>query len=115
MRGARGQLLLETLFAEPQVLEALGWGEALHEIRGEPPTDLMLKLKHGLGAVMKANDYEYQSALKRETGQIERIQELQQRAFALLGSALLALLIAMGNFFAYLASRSVLDARLLAA
>ena len=43
------------------------------------------------------------------TGRIHRVLELKQRAFAVAGSMLLAMLIAVGNFVAFIVSRLVLD------
>ena len=110
VKAGRAQVLLETLFTQPEVLEALGWGDALYNIAGTPPEQLMLTLKQGLGGTIKANIFEYHRALIKETALIRRILELQQRAFAIAGSGILAAFIALGNFFAYLASRAVFDA-----
>jgi len=109
VRGRRAQLLLESIFADDEVIRALSWGEACLRIKaqGEPPAALMLVLKKGLSGHVKANYYEYQQEVKKELERIKRVQDMRAQFLALAGSLVLATFIAVGNFLSYLLGRLV--------
>mmetsp|Transcript_39213 Transcript_39213/g.124932 ORF Transcript_39213/g.124932 Transcript_39213/m.124932 type:complete len:377 (+) Transcript_39213:474-1604(+) len=105
VQAGRAQVVLEAIFAEESVRDALGMGQALSGIKGSPPEELIIRLKSNLAGHIKANYYTYRRAIEAEIALIERIKEYKQRAFAIAGSMLLALLIAVGNFCGFIFSR----------
>ena len=72
--------------------------EALKGIVGNPPTELITRLNQGPGVHIRAHAYQYNRKVKAELARISRIREVQLRAIALLGSAIVALFITIGNF-----------------
>ena len=81
-----------------KVAEALGMAEALKGIVGNPPTELIARLNQGPGAHIRAHAYQYSLKIRAELARIERIRELQLRAVALLGTAIVALFVGIANF-----------------
>ena len=62
------------------------------------PTELITRLNQGPGVHIRAHAYQYDRKIRAELARIARIREVQLRAIALLGSAIVALFIAIGNF-----------------
>jgi len=79
-------------------MEKLGVAEALHDIAmpTSPPDRLLQDLK-AASASVKENMYLYAQVLARETARMNRIGQLQARGVALIGSAVLALFVSIGN------------------
>ena len=81
----KGQRVLEMLFADDNVTEALGMAQQLREVRtmtnGTPgdalPEGLMKRLKQGLGSHIKRNYYTYYKAVGMEQTNIERVIHYQ--------------------------------------
>ena len=104
----RAQLVLEAIFADKHVLQSLAWGEAMRDISGKPPDELLIRLKQGLSGHIKMNYFRYHKELQQEIANIKRILELKHVFFSVMTSVLLAVLISMGNFMAFILSRVVL-------
>mmetsp|Transcript_38007 Transcript_38007/g.119987 ORF Transcript_38007/g.119987 Transcript_38007/m.119987 type:complete len:193 (+) Transcript_38007:112-690(+) len=110
VQAGRAQVILESIFAEDSVSRALAMGQALSNMDGgaeDVPASVLNKLKADLGGHIKSNYYTYRRAIEKEIALIDRLMEYKQRAFAIAGSAILALFIAIGNFCAFIFSRYV--------
>ena len=103
MDSERGQAILDCMCLDEDVLIGLGAAEQLsHAVLKEPPTELLKLLKQGPGKHLKKHEYEYRRKIDEELSQIRRIMELQVRAVALIGTALLSLLVGVANFMSRL-------------
>jgi len=99
----RGQAVIESILADPGVIFGLGAAEAMLESIGDAPADLLTILSQGPGAHIRNHAYSYRKVLDRECIRIQRVKELQTRAIALLGSAVVAAMIGVANFLSQLA------------
>ena len=98
MSTPMSQTVIDCILADRKVAEALGMAEALKGIVGNPPTELIARLNQGPGAHIRAHAYQYSLKIRAELARIERIRELQLRAVALLGTAIVALFVGIANF-----------------
>ena len=98
MQAERCQAILTCIFADAEVCKGLGAAEQFEGIIGEPPHGVLLMLKGGPGKHIKANRYEYQMALGKEIGKIERIKELRAQMIGLIGTAIVSGLIGIAGF-----------------
>ena len=64
---------------------------------GQVPNELLLQLKQGPGKHIKNHAYTYRHKLDAELTKIGRIRNLQQRAVALTGTAIVAAFVSIGN------------------
>ena len=64
---------------------------------GQVPNELLLQLKQGPGKHIKNHAYAYRLKLDAELTKIGRIRELQRRAVALTGTAIVAAFVSIGN------------------
>ena len=64
---------------------------------GQVPNELLHKLKQGPGKHIKNHAYTYRHKLDAELTKIGRIRELQRRAVALTGTAIIAAFVSIGN------------------
>ena len=64
---------------------------------GQVPNELLLQLKQGPGKHIKNHAYTYRHKLDAELTKIGRIRDLQQRAVALTGTAIIAAFVSIGN------------------
>ena len=64
---------------------------------GQVPNELLLQLKQGPGKHIKNHAYAYRYKLDAELTKIGRIRELQRRAVALTGTAIVAAFVSIGN------------------
>ena len=64
---------------------------------GQVPNELLLQLKQGPGKHIKNHAYTYRHKLDAELTKIGRIRELQRRAVALTGTAIVAAFVSIGN------------------
>ena len=103
LRGERAVAVLECVFADPGVLEALSAGKFFLHTNGVPPDSLMVILKQGLGKHIKANAYSYVQAIDREEARIQRILDLKDRAFQAIWAVFAAAWIALFGFFGRIA------------
>ena len=89
------------MFFDDEVRKGLGAANQLKDYAnlGEPPQGLLALLKHGPGAHIKKNVYDYQKALSKETARIKRIEQLRAEMLGLVGTWLAALFVAIGTFF----------------
>ena len=96
----RAQHVLDCIFSDKQVLEALG-GAVMFKNIADPdavPGGVLVRLKAGPGKHIKERYYDYVKALKTEMAHIERLQSLQKQATGLIAIGLLALSTGVGNF-----------------
>jgi hypothetical protein len=94
----RCQNVLTCIFADDKVRVGLGIAEQFHDITGEPPHGVLLKLKEGPGSHIKKRAYEYEKALDKEMARIERIKELRTQMVNLMGTGIASGFIAIGTF-----------------
>ena len=64
---------------------------------GQVPNELLHQLKQGPGKHIKNHAYTYRHKLDAELTRIGRIRELQRRAVALTGTAIVAAFVSIGN------------------
>ena len=64
---------------------------------GQVPNELLHELKQGPGKHIKNHAYTYRHKLDAELTKIGRIRELQRRAVALTGTAIVAAFVSIGN------------------
>ena len=65
IRSERGVGVLECIFSDPAVLQALGWGKLFINANGAPPDDLLKMLKQGPGKHIKTNQCAPAAGLER--------------------------------------------------
>lgn len=100
MDAERGQAVIDCMCLDDDVLHALGAALQLSSaVMTKPPTRLLELLKRGPGNHLKKHQYKYQCMLDAELALIKRLKELQLRAVALLGTALLSCMVGLANFF----------------
>ena len=98
MEAERCQGVLGCIFADEAVLKGLGAAKQFEGIVGDPPHGVLLLLKHGPGAHLKANRYDYQKALSKEVARIERIKELRTQMLGLICTAIASAFFTVGSF-----------------
>ena len=103
LRGERAVAVLECVFADPGVVEALNAGMFFLHTNGVAPDSLMVILKQGLGKHIKANAYSYRQAVDREEARIQRILDLKDRAFQAIWAVFAAAWIAVFGFIGRIA------------
>ena len=103
----RGQSVLECMLADPKLLAGLSAGQAMLNLQGAAPADLLTELNQGPGAHVRQNAYAYRKTLDRELIRIRRVKEIQLRGVALVGSAFVAALVGAANFASRLAADAV--------
>ena len=105
----RAQHVLDCIFSDAKVLEALGGAVQLKNIVDPDavPSGVLTKLKAGPGKHIKDRYYEYVKALKTEMAHIERLQSLQKQVTGLIAIGLLALATGVGNFVVRLFSNKL--------
>ena len=91
-------MVLRCIFSDPDVRRALGAARQFSGIEGEPPSSLLKHLKSGLSKHIKKRFYVYNREIESEMANIRRIQELQARAIALLGTGIVSAMIGTANF-----------------
>ena len=64
---------------------------------GQVPTEVLLQLKQGPAKHIKNHAYAYRRKVDAELTKIGRIRDLQQRAVALTGTAIIAASVSTGN------------------
>merc|ERR1719174_2739001 len=98
LRGDRARAVLQQILSADKLDEKLGVAAALHDIGmpTSPPDRLLQDLKAATASV-KENMYLYSKVIARETARINRISQLQARGVGLIGSAVLALFVSIGN------------------
>eukprot|EP00802_Teleaulax_amphioxeia_P002688 Tamp_02691.p1 GENE.Tamp_02691~~Tamp_02691.p1 ORF type:complete len:1064 (+),score=248.41 Tamp_02691:470-3661(+) len=94
--------VFECMAADPAVVEAVGAAKPFIELDGELPAAIMVKLTKGPADHIRKNAYKYAKLLARDLSMITRIQETQARIIALIGAAITAALVSVGNFIARL-------------
>jgi hypothetical protein len=88
--------------ADSAVAQALGAARPFIELDGELPAAIMVKLTKGPAAHIRKNAYKYVKLLEKNSSMITKIQETQSRMIALIGAAITAALVSVGNFVARL-------------
>jgi hypothetical protein len=97
VESQKGQRILEMLFADDNVTEALGMAMQLREIRtmtnGTPgdalPEGLMKRLKQGLGSHIKRHYYTYYKAVGMEQANIDRVVHYQAIGIGIVNSIIM--------------------------
>ena len=94
------QQILTAIVSDETVLSGLCAAHTFRNARftGKPPQTLLLQLKQGPGKHMKAHAYEYTSKLDNELSRISRVQTLQQRFIALVGSTIVSIMIVIAQY-----------------
>ena len=105
LKSQRAQQVLVRIFADPKVCSALRAAKQLRVIEtvDNPPNGLLIQLKDGPSAHLKANYFEYVKSLKTEIAHIERIQALQHRAIGLVATGIVSVSVGIANFVARIA------------
>jgi hypothetical protein len=97
-----GHAIIDTMMQDDALLQGIGrvhqFSEANLDEIGEK--DMIMAMRKGPGQHLKSHAYEYRRKVDTELAQIKRLKEWQSRAFALFGTALVAVLIGAANLLA---------------
>jgi hypothetical protein len=107
-----GHVVINSIISDPSVLFGLGVAQNLSKIRETttPPAALLLVLKNGPNAHLKANAYTYRRQIDTELVRVGRVRELQRSGAALTISALISVLIGISTFISqYAYDKLVVD------
>ena len=98
--SACAQQILGAIICDEKVLSGLCAAHVLRNARitGKPPPTLLQQLKQGPGKHIKSHAYEYRKKLDTEVVRIARIQTLQQRGIALVGSTIVSIMIGISQY-----------------
>eukprot|EP00854_Cymbomonas_tetramitiformis_P020848 gene20848-24993_t len=99
----RGQQVLEAIFGDEDVLKALEIGNKFLKSTGAAPQVVITTLKTQLVNHMLSNMYMYKQSIQHEQANICRVQDMQTRGVALIGTIFAAALIGVANFLSRLA------------
>ena len=94
--------VFECIAADSAVAEAIGAAAPFIELDGELPATIMVKLNKGPAEHIRKQAYKYITRLERDLNMITKIKETQARIIALIGAAITAALVSVGNFIARL-------------
>ena len=101
----RGQAVLECVISAKGVLaglEAAAQLRTLHNGRDRAPCCPFDDQRWAGRTFLRLNAYRYSRTINKELAVIGRLRELQQRAIALIGSGILALLVGLANLLSSL-------------
>ena len=101
LHSERAQIVLDCVFEDENVRNALGAAQQLKVIDGnvfEAAPGLLTALKDGPGAHIKTHYYDYTKAVKKEMARIRRIQDLQARVIGFMAMGIGALGVGIANF-----------------
>ena len=90
--------VIECIVADFAVAEAIGAAAPFIELDGELPASIMVKLNKGPADHIRKQAYTYTKLLARNSNMITKIQETQARMITLIGAAITAALVSVGNF-----------------
>ena len=96
------QAVFECIAADSAVAEAVGAAAPFIELDGELPAAIMVKLNKGPADHIRKQAYKYTRLLNGNLSMINKIRETQARIIALIGAAITAALVSVGNFIARL-------------
>jgi hypothetical protein len=94
------QQIFDAIATDESALEGLAAAHLLKDAvikSGQVPNELLLQLKQGPGKHIKNHAYAYRHKLDAELTKIGRIRDMQQRAVALTGTAIIAAFVSTGN------------------
>jgi len=94
------QQIFDAIATDESVLTGLGAAHLLKDAvmkSGQVPNELLLQLKQGPGKHIKNHAYAYRHKVDAELTRIGRIRDMQQRAVALTGTAIIAAFVSIGN------------------
>ena len=94
--------VFECIAADAAVAEAVGAAAPFIELDGELPAAIMVKLNKGPADHIRKQAYKYTRLLEKNLSMITQIRETQARIIALIGAAITAALVSVGNFIARL-------------
>ena len=98
----RGRAVLQCIASDEELLKALGMAEALYKAAGDVPIEVVVPLNDGAGAHIRTHAYKYDKLISQELVRIKQVKDIQWRALALAGSALVAAMIGTANLFSRL-------------
>ena len=105
MQCPRAQLVLEAIFADEDVLDALAAGQAMLPTGKQLPLGVLRLLKRNLVGHMQSNYYHYRHSIEYEMVRIRRLKDTQMRAVTFFGAAITAGLVGVAKY----ASRAVYE------
>jgi hypothetical protein len=103
IHGERSQAILDQVFDDEDLKEALGMANQLSEIvRSDngngAPDGLLMRLKSDAGGHIKDNYFGFIKATNDEIGRINKIKGRQEALFTTIQSALMVGLVTLGNY-----------------
>ena len=101
--GERGVAVLECVFGDAEVANALGLAKLFLNATGVTPDSLMVILNQSLGKHIKANAYRYRRSIDGELAAIKRIYKNKETAFQLLWAFSTAAMIGVFSFISRMA------------
>ena len=100
LKAECAQQIFDAIATDESVLTGLAAAHLLKDAvmkSGQVPIELLLQLKQGPGKHIKNRAYAYRRKVDAELTKIGRIRDLQQRAVALTGTAIIAASVSTGN------------------
>ena len=92
--------VIECIGADTAVAEAIGAAAPFIGLEGQLPALIMVKLNKGPADHIRKQAYKYITRLERDLSMITKIKDIQARIIALIGAAITAALVSVGNFIA---------------
>ena len=98
----RGRAVLQCIASDDKLLKALGMARTLYTIKGDAPTELVMRLNDGAGAHIRTHAYKYDKLISLELVRIQRVKDMQWKVLTLTGSAFVATMIGTANLLSRL-------------
>jgi hypothetical protein len=83
----RGAAVLQCIASDEKLLKALGAAKTLYKVKGDVPSNLVMRLNDGAGAHIRTHAYKYDKLISLELVRIQRVKDMQWKAVTLIGTA----------------------------
>lgn len=99
IRAECAQAILSCMTSDGDLLLALGTGQGISVIDGEPPPILTSIISKQCGGHVRKNAYRYLKRISGELVKIQRVKDMQMRLLGFLGTTFIAACVSLGNLF----------------
>ena len=93
----RGAAVLQCIASDEKLLKALGMAKTLYKIKGNVPTELVVRLNDSVSGHIRTHAYKYDKLISLELVRIQRLKHIQLRFAQLTSSAVIAIIIGSLN------------------
>ena len=109
MKVQCGQAILDCICMDEKVLRSLDFAAHFRGINGQPPQEVLRRLKAGPGGHLRTHAYKYRCKLDTELARIARLKELQLRVVGFLGTVVIGAMVGIFNFLSRVAYSYIYD------